>query len=176
MTTSYDILRGLRGCFPFAPAHAGAHTHACAREWQWHRKNRTLPAYPAPSTVVKTSITQIVRGVVMVPSRRSRPPRPVGNSRERTQTSWRLSQPRASGPRTRPVGPWGNGRRQGVQTYVSVAPLALGGVSARLGAKGRGVVARRLCVTQPAWVVDATRRPDTLDETEDMEVRREHRT
>ena len=76
----------------------------------------------------------------------------------------------------RPVGPWANGRRQGVPTYVSVTPLALGGVSARLGAKGRGVVARRLCVTRPAWVVDATRRPDTLDQTEDMEVKREYRT
>ena len=76
----------------------------------------------------------------------------------------------------RPVRPSAYGRRQGVPNFVSVAPLAPGGVSARLGAKGRGVVARRLCVTQPAWVVDATCRPDTLDETEDMEVRREYRT
>ena len=79
-------------------------------------------------------------------------------------------------PRGTPVGPRANGRRQGLPTYVSVAPLALGGVSARLGAKERGVAARRLRVTRPAWVVDATCRPDTLDETEDMEVRREYRT
>ena len=82
----------------------------------------------------------------------------------------------SGGHRARPVGPWANGRRQGVPNFVSVAPLAPGGVSARLGAKGRGVVARRLRVTRPAGVVDATCRPDTLDETEDMEVRREHRT
>lgn len=38
------------------------------------------------------------------------------------------------GHRTRPVGPWGNVRRRGVPDYVSVVPLASGGVCARLGA------------------------------------------
>jgi hypothetical protein len=48
---------------------------------------------------------------------------------------------RQVGREARHVGPWANGRRWGVPTYVLAAPLAPGGVSARLGAKGRGVVA-----------------------------------
>ena len=37
----------------------------------------------------------------------------------------------------RPVGPWADERRRGVPAYVSVAPLAPGGVSVRLGASPR---------------------------------------
>ena len=59
-----------------------------------------------------------------------------------------LRRQRRHGART--GGPWANGRRRGVPSYVSAAPSAPGGVSARLGANGRGVVARRLRVTQPA--------------------------
>ena len=47
---------------------------------------------------------------------------------------------RQGGHEARPVGPWANGRRQGVPTYVSVAPLALGGVSAPSGANPRADV------------------------------------
>ncbi len=72
-----------------------------------------------------------------------------GNSRECRLGLLRCPVRFSGGHGARSVGPWANGRRQGVPNYVSVAPLALGGVSARLGAKGRGVVARRLRVTQP---------------------------
>ena len=73
-------------------------------------------------------------------------------------------------PRGAPVGLWVNERRQGVPAARLGRPVGPGWRFCAFGAKGRGVVARRLCVTQPAWVVDATCRPDTLDETEDMEV------
>lgn len=87
-------------------------------------------------------------------------------------SSARMSETPAGRP---PVGPRANGRRQGVPTYVSVVPLALGGVSAGFGAKGRGVVARRLRVTRPGCMRKQTcpyvaRRPGN------MEVRREYRT
>ncbi len=40
----------------------------------------------------------------------------------------------SGGREARPVGPWTRGRRRGVPCYVSVAELAPGGVSGRLGA------------------------------------------
>ena len=43
-----------------------------------------------------------------------------------------VSGPVLGGHGAQPVGPWANGRRQGVPAYVPAAPLAPGGVSGRL--------------------------------------------
>jgi hypothetical protein len=65
-----------------------------------------------------------------------------GNSHESTQSLLRCPVRFLGGRQARLVGPWANGRRRGVPAYASVAPLAPGGVSGRLGDNGRGVVLR----------------------------------
>ena len=74
----------------------------------------------------------------------------------------------------RPVGPWANGRRQGVPIYVSVAPLAPGGLTARLGPRGwrGGPPAAR----DAAWMHKETDLPVRCTQVGNMEVRREYRT
>ena len=57
-----------------------------------------------------------------------------GNSHESTQSLLRCPVRFLGGHGARPVGPWANGRHQGVPAYASVAPLAPGGVSGRWGA------------------------------------------
>ena len=56
-----------------------------------------------------------------------------GNSGESIQSLFRLSGFRG-GRGAGPVGLWAHGRRQDASPYASVAPLAPGGVSGRLGA------------------------------------------
>ena len=69
----------------------------------------------------------------MVPSQLGRSSRPAGTAANPDRVCCACPVRFSGGHRTRPVGPWANGRGQGVPGYVLAAPLATGGVCARWG-------------------------------------------
>lgn len=99
------------------PARSNRHTHARAHA---HARDAAIRAIA------------LVRVGAAVPSPASWATEARGNSARSIQSLFRLSGFRG-GHRARPVGPWANGRSQGVPAYVPAALVPPGGVSGRWG-------------------------------------------